>query len=134
MATVFSGYGGSLAWATTTATVGQVQGFTVTATQEVADASGLGDKWKAMVGAGQGSWSGSMDVIYAGTTNQVAVINQVIATTPAAGATAVFTVGTSHTLTGLVIITSVAVTHRTDTVCKFTADFVGSGELVGVGL
>lgn len=134
MATVFQGYGGSLAWVTTTATVGQVQGWSLTINQEIADASGLGDKWAQPVGAGRGSWSGSMDVIYAGTTNQVSVINQVLATTPAAGATAVFTVAASQTITGIVIITSVNVVHRTDTVCKITADFVGQGEPVGVGL
>lgn len=111
-------------------TVGQCQGFEITVNQAIVDDSAFGERWVGHKG-GMGSWEGSGEFVAdLADVGQLALTTSIVVAAPiSAGATAVFTLYTGKTLTGVIIVTQWQISARAEAENKVTIrmSFVGDG-------
>lgn len=108
--------------------VGEIVSWGANVTGEVIDDTALGDKWKTFKG-GVGSWTGSAEAhLDYGDVNQQALVDELIAATPASEPSAAeFLMATGKKLTGNILVTAIAITAQMGNTIKVSFTFQGSG-------
>jgi hypothetical protein len=111
-------------------TVGACQGFEITVSRGILDDTAFGEKWEGHQG-GMGRWSGSGEfVLDLADLGQLALSTSLVSAAPiSAGATAVFTLYTGKTLTGVIIVDSITFASAATADAKVTMrmSFTGDG-------
>ena len=127
MATTYQGFLG--AWTSyNSSTVGAANSFEITFAQDMLDDTAFGEKWVGRKG-GLASWSGrgTMTFDYADLGQKALADALIVAAPVSAGATAVFTLYTGKTITGVIIVSSFRVSDAVADKVTADVEFVGDG-------
>jgi predicted secreted protein len=123
----YRGMDGSVTFATNT--VAELKGWSINTSIEILDPTVQGDKWRKAVG-GLASWTGAAqgNVDYGDTNGQKAIVDKLIAATPASTAFASeFLIGTTKKITGNIVVTTIAIASQMGEIATIQFTFTGNG-------
>ena len=125
----FKGFNGS--FTTGGNAVANIRSWSLNVETQELDITKFGQVWETKE-VGIGRWSGTLvaQFDYGDTSGQKALVDKLVATTPAATSQAlVFQVATSKTLSGSAFLTALSIPQELNGIVEITFSFVGTGAL-----